>query len=176
MTLDRPVPPDPYTMLPKVASFTVASDDVRNGEPMPAAHSKSGGDVSPHLRWQGAPKGMKSYAVTCFDPDAPIPSGFWHCVVVGIPANVDALARGAGAPDGKALPKVAFRCRNDYGSMGFGGAMPPKGDRAHRYFFVVHALDVEKLDVDDKSTPPVVGFNLVFHTLARAVIVPTFRA
>jgi Raf kinase inhibitor-like YbhB/YbcL family protein len=160
-------------MLPKVASFTVASDDVCDGEPMPAAHSKGDG-VSPHLRWRGAPKGTKSYAVTCFDPDAPIPSGFWHWVVVDIPASEDVLARGAGAPDGKALPKGAFHCRNDYGSMGYGGAMPPKGDRAHRYFFVVHALGVEKLAADENSTPAMVGLNLVLHTLARAIIVPTF--
>jgi hypothetical protein len=163
-------------MLPKVPLFDVASDDVRNRELMPSAHSKSGGELSPQLRWKGAPKGTKSYAVTCFDPDAPIPSGFWHWVVAGIPASVDALANGAGAADGKSLPKGAFHCRNDYGAMGYGGAMPPQGDRAHRYFFAVHALDVDKLDVDEKSTPAVVGFNLVFHTLARAVIVPTFQA
>jgi Raf kinase inhibitor-like YbhB/YbcL family protein len=175
MKLDRPVPPDPYTLLPKVPLFDIASEDVRNNEPMHSMYSKSGGDVSPQLRWKGAPKETRGYAVTCFDPDAPIPSGFWHWVVVGIPANVDLLARGAGAADGKSLPKGAFHCRNDYGTMGYGGAMPPQGDRAHRYFFVVHAVAVEKLDVDEKATPAVVGFNLVFHTLARAITVPTYQ-
>jgi Raf kinase inhibitor-like YbhB/YbcL family protein len=158
-----------------VPLFEVMSDDVLPGELMHARHSKSGGDVSPHLRWKGAPKETKSYAVTCFDPDAPTPSGFWHWVAVGLPAGVDTLVRGAGAADGKALPKGAFHCRNDYGDPGYGGAMPPQGDRPHRYFFVVHAVDVDKLDVDEKATPAVVSFNLVFHTLARAIIVPTYQ-
>ena len=50
------------------------------------------------------------------------------------------------------------------------------GDPAHRYYFVVHAIDVEALDVDDEATPAVVGFNLAFHTLARAVLTEPFRS
>jgi hypothetical protein len=35
-------------------------------------------------------------------------------------------------------------------------------------------VDVETLDVSGAS-PAVVGFNLAFHTLARAIITPTFQ-
>jgi hypothetical protein len=66
--------------------------------------------------------------------------------------------------------------RTDFGTQEYDGAAPPAGDPAHRYFFVVHAVDVERLDVDESATPAVVSFNLAFHTLARAQVVPVYAA
>ena len=174
MPLDRPVSPDPYDLLPSVPSFAVTSEDIQEGQPLEDNHVAAAGNTSPQLTWSGAPEGTKSFTVTCFDPDAPTPSGFWHWVLVDLPADVTSLDTGAGA-EGAQLPGKAFMCRNDAGSKAFTGAAPPEGDQVHRYFFVVHAVSEETLGVDSDASPAVVSFNLAFKTLARAIIKGTYQ-
>lgn len=173
MVLERPVSPNPYDLLPAVPSFSVTSADVTDGAPLKGDQVGDGGDSSPQLAWE-AVDGAHSYTVTCFDPDAPTPSGFWHWVLVDLPAEVTSLAAGAGA-EGATLPGGAFMCRNDGGTKAFIGAAPPAGDQVHRYFFVVHAVTEPSLGVDSEASPAVVSFNLAFKTAARAIVHGTYQ-
>ena len=150
-------------------TFTLTSNDFTDGGVLPDAQVKAKGDTSPHLKWSGAPEGTKSYAVTCYDPDAPTGSGFWHWTVANIPAEATEL------PAGGPMPAGAVEGRTDYGDTGFGGAAPPPGHGPHRYIFTVFAVDTEKLDVTSDNSGAVFGFNLHFHTLAKASITATYE-
>jgi Raf kinase inhibitor-like YbhB/YbcL family protein len=176
VSLDRPRAEDPYAKLPAVGSFTVTSTDVADGEALGDEFVFSGANTSPQLAWSGFPKGTQGFVVTVFDPDAPTPSGFWHWLVVGLDAATTELARGVGTAGNGDLPAGVFQVRNDFGRQDYCGAAPPPGDPAHRYYHVVHAIDVPRLDVDENATPAVVSFNLAFHTLARAILTPVYAA
>jgi len=171
--------PLPYDYLPPVPAFSLQSNDVADGEMMGDAQVYSGfgmtgQNISPHLRWHGFPADTQGFAVTCYDPDAPTGSGFWHMLLIDVPASVTELATGAVSGDLSGLPAGAFCVRNDYGSKDFGGAAPPAGDPPHRYVFAVHALDTGALGIDSDVSPAVAGFNLRFHTIARAVMIPVY--
>jgi len=178
--MSTPKPPSPYDFLPPVPSFALTSSDVADGKtlskPQVSGIFGAGGeDVSPQLAWSGFPKETKSFVVTMYDPDAPTASGFWHWAVANIPVSVTELPNDAGNPDAKKLPAGAVTLKNDGGGARYIGAAPPAGHGPHRYFVVVHAVDVEKLDVGPDASPAYLGFNLFSHTLARAVLVPTYE-
>lgn len=150
-------------------TFTLTSTGFADGGALPDAQVQAKGNRSPQLSWSGAPEGTRSFAITCFDPDAPTGSGFWHWTVANIPADVTELAEGA------AVPPDAVEGRTDFGTPGFGGAAPPPGHGPHRYIFTVFAVDTEKLDVTQENSGAVFGFNLHFHTLARASIMGVYE-
>jgi Raf kinase inhibitor-like YbhB/YbcL family protein len=179
MSLDRPEAQDPYLKLPEVGSFILTSTDVTDGQPQSDKYAYPGatdtaGNISPQLSWSGFPADTKSFVVSCFDPDAPTPSGFWHWTLIDVPTSTTSLDTNSGAADAP-LPGAAFHVRNDWSSKDYGGAYPPDGDRPHRYYYVVHAVDVETLGVDSDTSATAVSFNLAFHTLARAQLVTTFQ-
>ena len=169
---------DPYADLPEVPGFTLTSTDITDGGTLPEAQRSGlfgvpgGRDHSPQLSWSGAPEGTRSYAVTCYDPDAPTASGFWHWAVFDLPATITDLPTDAGAEDGH-VPGITLA--NDAGLKRFVGAGPPPGHGPHRYYFVVHAVDVESLGVAEDATPAFLGFTLFGHTLGRAILVASFE-
>jgi len=137
--------------------------DLRFAEP-----GVGGTNISPALAWSGAPEGTLSYAVTCFDPDAPTGSGWWHWVVTDIPADVTSFDEGARLPPG------ARTWVNDFGYPGWGGPWPPPGP-AHRYVFTVFAVGVDRLDVPDEATSAVARLTLSFNVLDSGSFTATFR-
>ena len=163
--------------------FTVRSDSFKDGDYLTKDHILSkdygfgceGGNKSPHLAWSGAPTGTKSFAVTCFDPDAPTGSGFWHWLVVNVPPEVNELALDAGNPKVRKLPKEALQTRTDFGAPGYGGPCPPPGDHPHRYLFTVFAVGADNLPVTADTSAATIGFELNFNTLAKAAIMGLYK-
>ena len=161
----------------------LASNSFKDGDYLKQEHVLSadygfgcgGGNRSPHLAWTEVPAGTKSFAVTCFDPDAPTGSGFWHWVVVDVPPSVTELPLDAGNPASGKLPAGALQVRTDFGKPGYGGPCPPEGDHPHRYLFTVHAVGMEKLPVTADTSAAVVGFYLNFNTLAKASLMGLFK-
>lgn len=135
----------------------------------------SGGNLSPQLSWSGAPAGTQSFAVSCYDPDAPTGSGFWHWMVVNIPADVTSLPLGAGDPASGKMPKGALEIRTDFGKPGYGGPCPPPGSNVHRYVFTVYAVGVKELPVTADTSCAIVGFQLNHNTLASAKLIGLYR-
>ena len=162
-------------------SMTLTSPDIKEGgtianEQVFKGFGCTGGNASPALSWSGAPSGTKSFAVTMYDPDAPTGSGWWHWVVFNIPPNTTSLPKDAGDVKKKLMPKGAIQSRNDYGFYGFGGMCPPQGDKPHHYIFTVYAVDEDKLQFakDHNVSAAVVGFELHFHSKAKAAITATY--
>jgi Raf kinase inhibitor-like YbhB/YbcL family protein len=134
----------------------------------------TGKNISPALKWSGAPKDTKSFAVTVYDPDAPTGSGWWHWVTYNIPASVTELAQGAGEAGGAQMPKGAMQGKTDFGSAAFGGACPPPGDKPHHYIFTVFALKTDKIDVPADASAALVGYMLNANKLGKASFTARF--
>jgi len=169
---------DPYDQLPTVAGFRVNGTEVLDGKEMPrsaVSEGSGGSNVSPRLSWYGFPDGTRSFVLTMYDPDAPTPSGFWHWAVADIPASVTELDAGAGSRGDEGLPAGARHLRNDAGERGYLGPAPPPGSGTHRFFIAVHAIDVESIGVPDDASPAYLSFQMLGHTLARAVMMSTFQ-
>ncbi len=147
----------------------VTSQLFGNGETIPTstAHAMVGGEnISPDLAWSEGPPGTKSYAVSCWDPDAPTTVGFSHWLVFDIPPSIRSLAAGERPPGISGFI--------DWGESNYGGMAPPAGDDPHHYLFTVYALDTDKLGSDETTTYAKFRFLIRGHVLASGTLTGRF--
>jgi Raf kinase inhibitor-like YbhB/YbcL family protein len=146
-------------------TFTLQSSSV-TGE-IPKKYTCDGADVSPALKWKGAPAGTKSFVLILDDPGARV--GTWtHWIIWNIPAKAKALPEG--------VPKVeetgdgARQGNNDFKRMGYSGSCPPVGDKLHSYYFKLFALDAN-LDLKAGASRSELDRAMNGHVLSEAVLV-----
>ena len=159
------------------ADFTLASHHLKSGQLLTAKYifnlQQCGGgeNLSPELHWQHPPTGTKSFAITMYDTDARQGKGWWHWILVNLPASQRQLPQGAGTPDGAKLPRGSLQIRNSFGTVAYGGPCPPRGDRPHHYRIRIHALDTSSLAVDSSTPPDAVLKQIRHHQLGMAELV-----
>lgn len=153
--------------------FTLTSNDLKpQMEKKHVFHDFGAGgeNISPALSWSNAPEGTKSFLITCHDPDAPTPSGWWHWCICNISSELNELKAGVNSDS-----NLGTQALNDYGTVGYGGACPPPGDPYHAYHFTIYALDTEKIEVENGVMPAMVIFLANAHILAKATITSYYR-
>jgi Raf kinase inhibitor-like YbhB/YbcL family protein len=151
------------------ATLVVTSEQFTEGTEIPASaahHAVGGANRSPQLSWTAGPEGTKSYALTCWDPDAPTTVGFSHWVRFDIPAECTALPEGVGEVEGTGTHGFS-----DWGESTYGGMAPPAGDSPHHYQFTIYALDVAQTGLDDHTTYAKFRFATKDHILASGTLV-----
>ena len=157
------------------ADFQLTSGDIGPDKPLAqdfvfSGFGCTGANLSPALSWRGAPDGTKSYAVALFDPDAMQGRGFWHWLMVNIPASITSLSRDAGKNDASKLPAGAAQIRNGFRVLGYSGSCPPPADEPHGYVMTVYALKVTRLDVPADATSPTMLAAIEANSLGKASI------
>jgi Raf kinase inhibitor-like YbhB/YbcL family protein len=129
-----------------------------------------GKNLSPEISWTGIPGGTKSFAFAVWDSDAPKSGGFYHWMILNIPNSARDLPAGTGNIEKRMTPSGAVQLKNDYGDPGYGGPCPP-GHQVHHYHFVLYALRVERLPIDQRTPPGTAAAQLQSEILAKAEVV-----
>lgn len=147
--------------------FRLSSPSFGDGERIPVRHTCDGEDVSPRLEWVGAPEGARSFALIMYDPDAPAGT-FVHWVLYNVPGGLRYIEEGV--PRAPTVPGLGIQGVNDFGFHGYGGPCPPRGHGEHRYFFALHALDVEDVGLGPGATAAQLVDRIKRHVIGYAVL------
>jgi len=155
----------------KRGNMILKTNAFKQSETIPQKYTCDGADISPDLSWEGAPKGTKSFALICDDPDAP--SGtFTHWVLYALPSSVTGLSENLSknaeihSPEGK-------QGTNGFGKVGYGGPCPPRGSK-HRYFFKLYALDSD-VQLSPKASKEDLESSMKGHVLAQGELMGTYQ-
>lgn len=153
-----------------VMALNIQSQSFQDSEFMSPKYTCKGEDISPPLSWMAVPKGTKSFALICDDPDAPLMT--WvHWVIYDIPADVTGLYEGI--PKEDMLPDGTKQGRNDFKKIGYGGPCPPPGG-PHRYYFKLYALDT-MLNLEAGITKKELLRAMEGHILEEAHLIGKFK-
>lgn len=115
-----------------IQNLAIASDDIEPLNRIGKKHAAEGENLPPALTITGVPPEAKELAVVVHDPDAPLPFGFTHWTLYGIPAKDQTLD-----------PSSARIGPNGGGFTSYTGMEPPTAHGRHHYYFWVYALDRE---------------------------------
>jgi len=150
----------------QIKDLRISSPAFRFGQAIPRRHTGEGKDVSPALEWSGVPDGTRELALICHDPDAPLPHGFTHWVLYGIPPETQGLVEGddGGFTEG----------RTSLGKQEYGGPMPPEGHGPHHYYFWLYALDTQT-DAGPGLTRATLLDTIEEHVIEQARLVGTYE-
>lgn len=150
--------------------MNIVSSAFQDGKTIPTQYTYYGVDggknISLPFSWSGAPGNTKSFALSIVDPH-PVTKYWVHWFVINIPKDVTAIAEGASC---KAMPKGCKELLNTYGTLGYGGPEPPKGSGAHPYVVTLYALNVDKIDLPEKTLLSEFDSALLGKVIATAKI------
>lgn len=155
-------------------SIKIQSSAFTANAAIPKKYTGEGPDVSPQLTWDGVPPTAKELALICDDPDAPRAEPWVHWVLYKIPATTRELPEGVPAAETLAAPAGTMNGRNDFGRLGYGGPMPPKGHGTHRYYFKLYVLDTV-LNLKPGATKHQLLAAMKGHILAEGALVGTYE-
>jgi Raf kinase inhibitor-like YbhB/YbcL family protein len=152
-------------------TLNIESSAFKNGSYIPTKYTCDGINVSPELRISEIPSNAKSIVLLMFDPDAP-GGVFWHWVFYGIKPDQAIIPENIVKND---YTDYGINGLNSFGSIGYGGPCPPRGDKPHRYVFLVLALDIESSwsprlsyrDVVDMIKGHVIAYGCIVGLYAR---------
>jgi Raf kinase inhibitor-like YbhB/YbcL family protein len=153
--------------------LTVNSKSIKDGSSIPQVHSEYYDGVSPELSWSPV-AGAKSYALVMEDPDALPITPFVHWLAWNIPADLKGLPEGLQEQPRLTEPEGLLQGKTSRGSIGYFGPRPPVGDKPHRYYFQVFALDT-MLDVPAGADRDQLLAAINGHVIAKGQLMGKFQ-